>query len=131
MSKWHLLQPWIKYLGQGKEYKQNWAGTENFDNCICVMIAHHYYEIFICGRNLILGSISTQLWPSINIFYFSKTLCPKLLGNIRLHVYCAFYGIYQVPLYLEWMKTFLKCCRVAKYYVHDCLRVFFYPWHCE
>ena len=47
--KYYLLQSWTKYLEQSKEIKQNLTGTENFDNCFCV-IFDCYYKSFISAK---------------------------------------------------------------------------------
>ena len=54
-----------------------------------------------------------DFWPLLGWLY-------KSFGNLSGHSNTTFFRRHQVPPYLWLMQTFLKCCKVSKYYVQDC-----------
>ena len=41
------LQQWTKYLEENKKIYQNCKGTENFDNCFCVIFECYYKSLIL------------------------------------------------------------------------------------
>ena len=66
-------------MKQGKEIKQNWAGTESFGNCLSV-IFDHYYQCLISRRETrhnsfhVIFVIRSVLFARHNRIQYSKKL---------------------------------------------------------
>ena len=95
------LQSRGTYLKQFKEINQNWEKI--FDICFCVF-CNHYYHLHFWKWDMVLGSLSTQVWNFSNIFLF-----PKMLWQIMRHlVYNVFYAKCQAPFLTTRMTITLE-----------------------
>ena len=70
-------------MGQGKEIKQNWKESNNFDICISVIFSCYDKSYFQKG-NSIAGYTFNHLWDFPDISKFSKMFSLKgALSSLR------------------------------------------------